>query len=340
MSKKSITIHFAAWLFYWLLASWLLSSGSPSVLEEFIFFLIIAISQAGLFYLNAFWWVPRFFEQKKYAWYFIILLLVISGLTTVIEWFMYLDTKSQGDLAAFEEDIPFFSIASLLFNSTPILLALLGSFIYKMMRNARKREKRERLLVEAESKFLKSQMNPHFLFNALNNIYAMAQLKLDSTPGAIFQLSEILRYILYESNKKEVSLEKEIKYLKSFIQLSLLKEEESLQVNTNFENINPKLQIVPLLLIPFVENSFKHSNVEDQEKGWIEINLSCENQYLCFSIKNSIGGRIEAKDEQGGIGLENTHRRLNLLYPEKHELKILRNEKDFAVHLKIELHEN
>ena len=137
-----------------------------------------------------------------------------------------------------------------------------------------------------------------------------------------------------------MKLGQEIKYLKSFIQLSLLKEENSSSVRTNFEAVDPNLSLASMLLIPFVENSFKHSNFEDKTYGWIDMELKTEGHQLFFVVKNSIGGQNKAKDGQGGIGLENTRRRLAILYPNRHNLTIQKSPNEFYVQLKIDLHES
>ena len=339
MNSKKRMLHFSIWLCYGLGVASLFMSGTSFDFGEFSFYLFIVLGQAGLFYFNADWLMPRFFQQKKYVVYFSSIAAIILIFTYSMEWSMYSDVQQDTNPSEYEEAIPFFSFQSLFVNSTPVLMALAGSFIYKLISLNRERERREHLLIEAENRFLKSQLNPHFLFNSLNNIYAMAQMKEENTSEAIFQLSEILRYILYDCNKGSVLLEKEIQYLESFIQLSMLKEEVPLNVNCNFENINSKLKIAPLILIPFVENSFKHSNIEDAQNGWIKIEGRTKNNIFYFQIQNSVPKTPQPKDQQGGIGLENIRRRLELIYPENHEFKIQKKEQFFAVQLKIALHE-
>ena len=339
MKRNTKYIHGLIWLIYSLLTYLLIKESPNFEWEELGFSTLLVFFQAGLFYWHAYWLMPRFLEQKRYIIYGLILLLTMLGFALSFEYLMYIDTPVSDHQNNSESAYSFFSPFSIFLNLTPVLIIFSASFVYKYLQNQRQQEQNAYLLMEAESKFLKSQMNPHFLFNSLNNIYAMAQLKEDKTPAAIFQLSEILRYILYESNKEKVALEKEVKYLKSFIQLSLLKEETTTGVQTNFEKLPPNLQIVPMLLIPFIENSFKHSNFENESEGWINIHLKCEGTNLSFVVKNSVGGEKTAKDGQGGIGLKNVQRRLNLLYPDKHELSIQKNEEEFSVQLKIELDE-
>ncbi len=159
-------------------------------------------------------------------------------------------------------------------------------------------------------KFLKSQINPHFLFNTLNNIYTLSMLKSDQTPDMILKLSNMLRYILYEcSDKDKVPIAKEVAYIRNYIDLQLLKDSEIKNIHFE-EGIKDNVAIAPMLLIPFIENSFKHSRIEDTEKGWINIKLSCNRKEIFFSCENSLPAVEYKKDKTGGIGIENARRRL------------------------------
>ncbi len=189
---------------------------------------------------------------------------------------------------------------------------------------------------EAESKFLRSQINPHFMFNNLNNIYTLAQLKSDKTPDAILRLSDLLRYVLYDSERKIVNLSQELDYLSQFIDLSLLKDEDRTNVKVDLKPCQSDLQIAPLILIPFVENAFKHSNVEDKQDGFIHISSSCHETRITLVIENSVS-KEEQKNHISGVGLENVKRRLDLIYPNKHVLNVIKSEDKYHVSLEIEL---
>lgn len=190
--------------------------------------------------------------------------------------------------------------------------------------------------LQTEMKFLKSQINPHFLFNALNNIYSLSVTRSEQAPNMILKLSGMLRYVLYESNGKKVPLGKEITYIENFIDFQLLKIEGEPQVRIDFERVDQNLQVEPMLFIPFIENSFKHSNIEDLENGWMNITLETIDSRILFKIKNSIPQKAYSKDRSGGIGLQNIRKRLELLYAGKHELIIHENENAFTVHLTID----
>ncbi|MEZ4921346.1 MAG: histidine kinase, partial [Saprospiraceae bacterium] len=189
----------------------------------------------------------------------------------------------------------------------------------------------------AELMFLKSQTNPHFLFNALNNIYTLTVLKSDQAPDNLLKLSGMLRYMLYECKSERVPLEKELEYIKNFTDLYLLKDSRGLNVKTQLDTSRPELPISPMLLIPFVENAFKHSKIEDIEHGWITIDLTTKDDTLQFVVANSKPETAGSKDQQGGIGLQNVQRQLELLYPENHALEILDESDRYQVTLKIKL---
>jgi len=186
-------------------------------------------------------------------------------------------------------------------------------------------------------KFLKSQVNPHFLFNALNNIYTLTVIKSDKAPDNLMRLSEMLRYMLYDSNDGKVPLHKEIDYLENYISLASLKDSRGLNVKVELDKSQPGLKVAPLLFIPFVENAFKHSKIEDLKNGFINISLKTSSEQIEFSVENSIPSVPFKKDKLGGIGLTNTKKRLELLYPYKHLLSISDSGKVYSVLLKLDL---
>lgn len=226
-------------------------------------------------------------------------------------------------------------------NGFSIIMVLLISTLYR--NGLVKREKEEEAsalknqMLEAESKILKWQINPHFLFNTLNNIYALSQMKSDRAPDAVHRLSEMLRYVIYDCNEEFVSLEHELNYIKGYIALQLLKDDKISNVHYEFIDVNTNLKIAPMLLISFIENSFKHSKIEDLNNGWIDINLKTIEQQLVLEVKNSIPEIVPAKDKQGGVGLENVKRRLELIYPEKYILDIKQAEKEYSIKLTLNL---
>ena len=143
--------------------------------------------------------------------------------------------------------------------------------------------------------------------------------------------------MLYECNEDKVPLEKEITYLENYIALKLLKDSRGMKVSVNLEKNHSNQLIAPMLLIPYVENAFKHGNVEDLEKGWIQIDLKTRDKKLIFDVKNSYTTTVSTKDKVGGIGLVNVNRQLDLLYPNKHQLAVTNKEGIYSAHLEIDL---
>jgi two-component system LytT family sensor kinase len=341
LSSNKILWHVTVWLSLFTVMSTAMSFrlGAEEALVRAGVFLM---SQAIIFYITTRFLIPKLLIKRRYILFAlgIILAIAFSGLM------MHLGEVLFGFDPPFIDEMKHFrkhrsnggnphkiarqakraqSFLSLLHRGHifgHIISSFATLFLSSIIQftNARRIKEREDAelkneMLEAESKFLKSQINPHFLFNTMNNIYSLAQVKSEQTPDAILRLSGILRYVLYDSEKKKVKLSQEIEYLKQYIDLSLLKDEDKSNVTVQIDELNSlDPEIAPLILIPFVENAFKHSNVEDKENGFIDIRLNVNDTGLFFEVKNSIGSSIQ-KDETGGVGLENVVRRLELLYP-------------------------
>jgi LytS/YehU family sensor histidine kinase len=188
---------------------------------------------------------------------------------------------------------------------------------------------------DAELSYLKSQTNPHFLFNTLNNIYSLARDKSDLAPESILRLSKILRFMLYETGGDFISIEQEIKIISDYIALEKLRYDESLRVNFNYDIEDMKQALPPLLLIPLVENAFKHGVSETRGQPYVDIHLSVNNRKLLFVVKNSSEGMPEEKVKEN-IGLTNLRRQLELLYSD-YELSVEPGASVFTATLKINL---
>ncbi len=215
-----------------------------------------------------------------------------------------------------------------------VFLSTVYKFTVDWFFNENEKSELEKQKLTAELAFLKSQINPHFLFNSLNNIYSLAYRKSDATPNAILKLSEIMRYMLYESNESRVLLSKEIVYLKSYIELQKLRFKGDGYVVLEVEGEIDDLRILPLVLISFVENAFKHG-LATEENDPIQINISVFEHNLIFTVKNL---KSDAnKDETGGIGLANVKRRLDLVYPDCYKLSVENQERHYLSELYLNL---
>lgn len=224
----------------------------------------------------------------------------------------------------------------------PALAFLAVSTIYRLIADKIGRDKKQNEIfaeqLSIKLKFLRSQISPHFIFNVLTNLVSLARKKSEQLEPALIKLSELMRYMLYESDEKKVALSKEVEYLKNYINLQELRFSYDVVIKTNIssgEN-EPGYTIEPMLLIPFVENAFKHGMGVSEPV--IEINLGIEKGRLGFDVKNKyIKNTQESKDESSGIGLENVQSRLMLLYPREHTLTIKKENNIFHVHLNLQL---
>jgi len=198
----------------------------------------------------------------------------------------------------------------------------------------------EKEKLTAELQLLKAQLHPHFLFNTLNNLYALTLTRSAHSPEVVLKLSGLLSYMLYECNGPEVSLAKEIQMLQNYVELERMRYGDRVEVSLNFTGDISGQVIAPLLLIPFVENAFKHGVSEQIEQAWISLDLSVENNMLRFKLINSKNADDQTSPAlTGGIGLQNVRKRLELLYPGQYELKISGQEEIFVINLNLQLHD-
>lgn len=297
------------------------------------FFIVIQINVRYLF--------PELLLKKKQSLYYLCSTLLIGGTVLLLnldilpwsKWFEMAPLTVEEIITRTEnENIKWFR------EVMHLTVALLSSTVLGITRYAdRKSQEAFRLQnekLESELKFLKSQVNPHFLFNALNNIYSLAVMQAPQTPDSVMQLSEILRYMVYDSNETSVTLKNEISYIENFVDLQLLKDSKGMNVSLDLDKNSPELRIAPLLFIPFVENAFKHSKIENSKEGFIKIKLDVKDKVIKFSCINSKPKEVYTKDSVGGVGLTNTTQRLALLYPDdQHQLTINDSDDRFEVNL-------
>lgn len=334
MHSKSYTvlIHILVWVAFLLVP--LIFIESDTGRERFMLMgWFLQLLMAAYFYYNFLYLIPRFLLQKKLWLYFLMLLLglvAIGGLNVVF-------ALATSGLVEHHHPFSFWRTAFFPFYPAVMAFALSSSVRITMewFKNERQKKEMEAEKLSSELAFLKSQVNPHFLFNILNNICSLARKKSDETENAIIKLSQIMRYMLQDSKDEKVSLEKEVEYLQSYIELQRLRLPGEVKIDFSTVGRVELLSIEPLLLIPFVENAFKHG-VSYQDSSEIKIRLVCHGQALSFSVENHIAKHRGSNQEQGsGIGLKNVMRRLELLYPGKHQLLIKDDGNEYIVELEI-----
>lgn len=207
------------------------------------------------------------------------------------------------------------------------------SYLLKM--NQRFSElKNEKL--SAEVSYLKAQINPHFLFNTLNSLYALTLQKSDEASKAVLKLSGIMRYVVVESSKEHVSLSKEINYIQDYIELQKLRLDRSVNLNVTIEGDVNNKQIAPLVLIPFIENAFKYGINPDQQ-SYITISIKVFENELYMEVENSIVNAEISEEFKTEQGIENTLKRLEFIYPKKHQFRVFESETVYTIQLKIYL---
>ena len=217
-----------------------------------------------------------------------------------------------------------------------LFLAWLARVTQNLFINTVKKEQLEKQAVEAELYYLKSQINPHFLFNTLNNIHTMVYKQAPAAPEAVLHLASLMRYMIYESNAPTVPLSRELEYLQDYISLQQLRYRQSPVVDLQIEGATEACRIAPLLFIHLLENAYKHSPAGLQP-GDLKVRVAVQEDSLTFSVQNPVGRTpAPALDEPGGIGLPNVRKRLALLYPGRHSLDVQRPGDTFAVVLHID----
>ena len=334
-------IHFVIWcslfLFVWMevrtIGSFRKQDGS--IYPPMVWSTILSIL---LFYINALYLIPSFFSQQRYRIYIVLLIILYIGIILINSVFDHFYAIS---LFSSEKE-PFLTDFSLNFQTKTLILSL--SLGYGLTKNWLISTKLQQQLasdkLREELKYLKAQINPHFLFNTLNMAFASAIKNNDEgTADIIEKLSGLMRYVLYESNEDKVILEKEINYIDNYINLQLqrLSPEIACQVKYEVKGNYQNLKIAPLILIPFIENVFKHG-IMLSKKAEMSIFIVLNSDTLILETKNVKNNSPVGTDkEHSGIGMKNVKERLLLLYPNQHKIEIINKEDFFQVRLEIKL---
>ncbi|MBD3638364.1 MAG: histidine kinase [Crocinitomicaceae bacterium] len=326
------------WLVFTLLFGWIIfemSNHMTSLVRVSSF----VIPEMALFYINLLWLSDHYLEKGRKQMYFLILTaLVIMHVLFFGFLDIYIDNTMLYNVPHIIDRPVYMVFFTRFMASIPPLV--ISALLWKSLQLQREREDSMELknqVLSAETKALKAQINPHFLFNSMNNIYSLSQMKSDKTGDAILQLAEIMRYVTYESDKDKVNLQEELKQIDNFIQLQFLKVEDHDNISYHIPDCPSHLKIAPMLLLPFIENSFKHSHFEDQAKGWINIDIQIEGSYFIMKLSNSAKLQDSKKDTTGGVGMENVKKRLSLIYPKKHKLEIRQDTATYNVRLELDL---
>jgi two-component system, LytTR family, sensor kinase len=332
-----VTLQVVAWLLLFSLP-FLLRPNAPQQSNRneqnsgiSLFYVINNLFWIIFFYLNALVLVPRILYKKQFT-FFVGILLLLFVTYVGIGYINSMLFRNQGHFN-FRGHIvfTFFIFLFMLATSTACRMGI------DRIRAEKLADETINENLKTELSLLRSQVSPHFMFNVLNNMVALARKKSDLLEPSLIKLSSLMRYMLYDVDGEKVSLEKEIDYLESYIDLQKQRMSKNHIIHTNFTKVDSAYTIEPMLLIPFVENAFKHgTGIIDQPE--IAIDLSAEAHQLKFIVKNRFAkDSLEIKDKTSGIGLTNVKRRLNLLYGKNHELMVVKNDGWFTVSLHLKL---
>lgn len=319
MNKKiEIVLHIAAWLVLFLSPMIFMNQGHGVTTLQFLMMCSVPISFIVVFYMNYLWLTPTYFVPGRHRYYFIINFMVIIPLGIGLHYWMEYShdlfqpeqyTTSINTLGFILRDI-----FNLVISAT---IATLVRLSFKWYRADRIRRDSEAAQVEAELKTLRWQINPHFLLNTLNNIYALTAFDTQKAQTSIQELSKMLRHILYDNQQPTVAIADEVEFMKNYIQLMRIRLPESVEIKSEFSIANPQIEVAPMLFISLIENAFKHG-VSPTLPSFIHLQMTADEEEITFNITNSNHPKNELDNSGHGVGLPQVQRRLDLSYPDKY----------------------
>ncbi|PWG78474.1 sensor histidine kinase [Pararcticibacter amylolyticus] len=339
-------VHIMLWLLFGLLLLFYLpwTWGGHLPPEFWIKQTIIFVLLVGVYYLNSLVIVPHVLQRNRFL-NFVLAAILVSVFVTylaqstekVLHLQELMDKAGQQRRIENRPERPVIDMFMLLMSFLVMGISTSIAAVQNWQRDARERQLLEQQKVSSELSLLKAQINPHFFFNTLNNIYALTHIDIESSRNALHKLSRMMRYVLYETQAPMTFLSKEVSFVVDYIELMKLRLTDKVKVKFDPPEIVHDLEIAPMLLLPFVENAFKHG-ISSFEPGYISISIRADDKSLELDMRNSIYSQNRTILEEGsGIGMSNTRRRLDLLYPERYKLEIAENRDagEFRVSLKI-----
>ncbi len=293
---------------------------------------------AVLVYFNLLYLIPNYLARHAII-YFGLVLASCAMLTPIEVLVLYLKLPSQSQFRVHlvEQQLNIF-----MGNVVVVIVSTVLRVIMDWWRYQNEKQVLLTQTIQSELRFLKSQINPHFLFNTLNNLYALTLRKSDKAPEIVLKLSEIMRYMLYECNERRVLLSKEVQYINNYLDLERLRQPKEADIHFTVEGHISEQMVAPLLFVPFLENSFKHGlNTHTQGGGFVRLRLQVQGEDMEFTIENSKADNLPRHNHprSGGIGLQNLQQRLNIIYPENHNLIIQDEPHRYAVTLQLSMNQ-
>jgi len=327
-------IHVSFWVFVLVFYSLVFSHKASGYLSTLVFVSLLMPMTVGSTYLLNYFLIPRYLMKGRYGFFALYLFYILLGALFLEMWVVVvtfilvaeLDIKAMNPGAI---NIPFLITALW-------MVVFLGGAIKMVSHWRRSRDNAQRLMsekIEAELRFLKTQLSPHFLFNTLNNLYYLASERSEKAPRAILALSGLLDYVLNETRSTFVPIEKELNVVRNYISLEHLRYEDRIKIDFEVKGNHALAVIAPTLLLTLVENAFKHGASKTSGQQWIRIMVTCNAEDVVIQVSNSSEGSDDLN--KVGIGLTNFRNQLNLLYPHNHELKIERGPASYSVDLRL-----
>jgi two-component system LytT family sensor kinase len=337
ISAKYAIIHMAYWLlitgFFIYEKKYLIYKASMPYFVACVSIRILLLIVIG--YLNLHYFMPKFLLKKRYLSYFIAVIISVIGylaIQSLFDFYMYGFVVGPLRNSNLMESLSYNFFSTLWYLG--LMLALKLSLDWYEQSQTLQKIKIEKL--QAEINYLRAQVNPHFLFNVLNSLYSLTIKKSDLAPGVVLKLSEMMEYMLYESEETFVPLERELKYLENYLELEKMRQGNHAEISLNIKGATERKQIAPFILLPIVENAFKHGVSKIVHNAWLHIFIEIKDDKLFFSIENSRLNFHEI-EKHNGIGLSNLKQRLQLLYAGKHMLEITEDTNRFKLVLTIDL---
>lgn len=302
---------------------------------------ILSLFGMGLVYVvNAFVLFPRYFTVSNFKQNIVYIVLSFLLVVVVAIFFTYFDWSISSEFRhpprkfKYPMVMPFFG--RFMWLSVILLVSTFALVVERLIHQVEQTEKAKSDQVKSELKLLKAQINPHFLFNALNNIYSLSYMKSDDAPKSVLRLSNMLRHVLSDEDKDAVDLGAELEYVEDYIAFQRLRIPENVNISFEKEIDNEHIHVPQMLMMPFIENAFKYSRIEEEEEdAFISIFVKSKNKVLHFNIKNN---KAKSSVQGGtGMGMNNVKKRLDILFLEKHQLNVIDEQDVFEIDLKIEL---
>jgi LytS/YehU family sensor histidine kinase len=349
--KIKLILHVIAWIIVIIIPLFLTNAFSDGNSHRLYQFYTHTFSAVIIFYVGYLWLIPKFFLQNKQSAYAVILLGLIMGtylLSSFVNDTILFDPVQNAKIQEAMKQMTgrneslrrpmkafgFYNhiVASLLISGFAMGLGVME----RLKQNEKKQKELEKEKLNSELAFLKNQISPHFFFNTLNNIYSLIGIDGPTAQDSVLKLSKLMRYLLYESENGQTLISHEIGFMKNYIDLMKLRLSSKVELKIDFPDEFIDFPIPPLLFIPFIENAFKHG-ISYREHSFIDISMTIDNDRISFTAENSIGTSSKTTDiDHSGIGLENVRKRLTLLFPNKHELKVVHDATVFRVSLSIQ----